>query len=380
MRQFFVPACVCLMTWSGATGSDPKLSLDEFTGAGKSEQEIVARADTDILVDMTSAEMALEAPAANPQPIPLPPVPKPVVQRSHQEICDTLTEAAQSNDLPVSFFISLLFQESGFEAGVVSSAGAQGIAQFMPETATSMGLENPFDPVQAIPASARLLRELIHQFGNLGLAAAAYNAGPRRIQDWLEKKGKLPEETKGYVKIITGQPAETWTAATAAYPGQRVPRHAPCQEAAGLYAYAGPETIPLPAPSPRTQQAPAPTKLAAAEPARPAIAKLAAAEPAQTAFKLASSTIKISHHGARVTAVIEVAKPARSDAVQAAKAETQNIKAAPHHSKIAAQETKKDSKKDSKKDTAKDAKAVSQQLAARKQKPEKHKFEKLAQR
>jgi Transglycosylase SLT domain len=243
----------------------------------------------------------------------------------------------------------------------VSSAGAQGIAQFMPETATSMGLENPFDPAQAIPASARLLRELIHQFGNLGLAAAAYNAGPRRIQDWLEKKGKLPEETKGYVKIITGQPAETWTAAAAAHPGQRVPRHAPCQEAAGLYAFAGPETIPLPVASPRTQPtAPvAPTKLAAAEPAR-------------TAFKLASSSIKISHHGSRVTAVIEMAKPARSDAVQAAKAEAQNIKAQPHVTKIAAQDAKKDSKKNTK--------AVSQQLAARKQKPEKRKFEKLAQR
>jgi|GEM_PF-774367 len=408
MRHLFVPACVCLMTWSGATGSDPKLSLDEFTGAAKRDREIVARAATDIPVDMTSAEMALEAPAPNPQtkfaeppPIPLPPVPKPVVHRSHQEICDTLTEAAQTNELPVPFFINLLFQESGFQPGIVSSAGAQGIAQFMPETATSMGLENPFDPAQAIPASARLLRELIHQFGNLGLAAAAYNAGPKRIQDWLEKKGKLPEETKGYVKIITGQPAETWTAATAAYPGQRVPRHAPCQEAAGLYAFAGPETIPLPVASPRTQPAApvAPTKLAAVEPARPAITKLASAESAPTAFKLASSTLKISHQGQRVTAVIEVAKAARTDAVQAAKAEIKNIKAQPHVIKIAAQETKQETKKDIKKDathnaklaaqeakqdakqdTTKETKPVSQQLAASKHKSEKRKYEKLAQR
>ena len=151
---------------------------------------------------------------------------KPVVHRSHQEVCDTLTQAAQTNNLPVPFFISLLFQESRFKPGVVSSAGAQGIAQFMPETAASMGLENPFDPLQAIPASARLLRNLFQQFGNLGLAAAAYNAGPRRIQDWLDKKGKLPEETQGYVKIITGRPAENWTAATAAHPGQRLPRRA----------------------------------------------------------------------------------------------------------------------------------------------------------
>ena len=79
----------------------------------------------------------------------------------------------------------------------------------MPETAADVGLDNPFDPLQAIPASARLLRNLFQQFGNLGLAAAAYNAGPKRIQDWLAKKGKLPQETQGYVKIITGRPAET---------------------------------------------------------------------------------------------------------------------------------------------------------------------------
>ena len=119
-------------------------------------------------------------------------MPKPVVWRSSQEICDTLITAAQSNDLPIPF-IRLLFQESGFKPDVVSSAGAQGIAQFMPETAATVGLDNPFDPLQAIAASARLLRDLVKQFGNLGLAAAAYNAGPRRIQDCLAKKGKLPD-------------------------------------------------------------------------------------------------------------------------------------------------------------------------------------------
>ena len=83
--------------------------------------------------------------------------------------------------MPIPFFIRLLFQESGFKPDVVSRAGAQGIAQFMPETAATVGLDNPFDPMQAIAASARLLRNLVRQFGNLGLAAAAYNAGPRRI-------------------------------------------------------------------------------------------------------------------------------------------------------------------------------------------------------
>ena len=139
-----------------------------------------------------------------------PPIKDRVVARSHHEICTSVAELAHSNDLPLPFFIRLLFQESGFKPDVVSRAGAQGIAQFMPETAATVGLNNPFDPIQAIAASARLLGDLVRRFGNLGLAAAAYNAGPRRIQDWLAKKGKLPEETQHYVKTITGSPAETW--------------------------------------------------------------------------------------------------------------------------------------------------------------------------
>jgi hypothetical protein len=114
---------------------------------------------------------------------------------------------------------------------VVSSAGAQGIAQFMPETAADEGLDNPFDPLQAIPASARLLKKLFEQFGNLGLAAAAYNAGPKTNEDWLAKKGKLPEETQGYVKTVTGRPAETWRVAKAGGTALSLPPRAPCKEA-----------------------------------------------------------------------------------------------------------------------------------------------------
>jgi len=284
MRHLFMPACVCLMTWSGTAGTGSTLPSEVF--ATKSKKIVVATAESDevitdpvgiqIPVDADATEVVLENAAAEPtiefpKGIPLPPVAKPVVQRSYQEVCDTLTDAAQKNNLPVPFFIHLLFQESGFNPAVVSPAGAQGIAQFMPETAADMGVKNPFDPLQAIPASARLLRNLVAQFGNLGLAAAAYNAGPKRIQNWLEKKvdkqvaekkiekkPALPEETQGYVKIITGRPVENWKQASAALPAHRLPRHAPCQEAAGLYAWSGPETIPLPQASPLTHRAAAP--------------------------------------------------------------------------------------------------------------------------
>ncbi len=127
-----------------------------------------------------------------------------------QALCRLIDASARAQSLPVEFFTRLIWQESSFRTGVVSSAGAQGVAQFMPGTAAERGLLDPFDPEQAIPASARLLRAHVDQFGNIGLAAAAYNGGPGRVANWLFDKGGLPEETRSYVVRITGRSAEDW--------------------------------------------------------------------------------------------------------------------------------------------------------------------------
>ena len=100
---------------------------------------------------------------------PLKPLLKPVVYRSREEICDALVQSALNNDLPVPFFIRLLYQESTFRPAAISSAGALGIAQFMPETAAHRRLDNPFDPGQAIPASAKLLRDHVAAHARLDL-------------------------------------------------------------------------------------------------------------------------------------------------------------------------------------------------------------------
>ena len=94
------------------------------------------------------------------------------------EICRTLEQTAAENGLPVDFFVRVIWQESRFNARAVSAKGAQGIAQFMPRTADWRDLNNPFDVIAALKASASYLRDLRIRFGNLGLAAAAYNAGP----------------------------------------------------------------------------------------------------------------------------------------------------------------------------------------------------------
>src|SRR5258708_8382105 len=104
---------------------------------------------------------------------------------STDTICSALAAAAAQNDLPTDFFTRLIWQESRFDPAAVSRAGAQGVAQFMPATANWRGLSNPFDPLEAIAESAKLLRDLRREFRNLGPAAAAYNAGSGRVRGCL---------------------------------------------------------------------------------------------------------------------------------------------------------------------------------------------------
>lgn len=146
---------------------------------------------------------------------------------SKEELCNAVSEQAQANELPAIYFANLIWFESRFRHDAVSPVGALGVAQMMPKVAVASGVDDPFNPLQAIPASARMLRDLRGQFGNLGLAAAAYNAGPHRVRDWLQKRRRLPRETRDYVLRVTGKPVEHWRApqlrALAFAPARRLP-------------------------------------------------------------------------------------------------------------------------------------------------------------
>jgi hypothetical protein len=149
--------------------------------------------------------------------------------QTRESICLMIEAAARANDLPLEFFARVIWQESRFQADVVgpmtrNGQRAQGIAQFMPGTASERRLLDPFDPVQALPKAAEFLAELRSQFGNLGLAAAAYNAGPRRVQEWLAGSGHMPQETRHYVMAITGSTVEEWAKAGK---GGKMPEAAP---------------------------------------------------------------------------------------------------------------------------------------------------------
>src|SRR6202023_130706 len=154
---------------------------------------------------------------------------------TREAMCLMVESAARAAGLPLEFFARVIWQESRFQSdaiGPVTRRGqrAQGIAQFMPGTANERRLLDPFDPVQALPKSAEFLNELRNQFGNLGLAAAAYNAGPRRVQEWLAGTGPMPQETRNYVVAITGTTVEDWAAAGR---NDKIPDRAPngsCRE------------------------------------------------------------------------------------------------------------------------------------------------------
>src|SRR3984893_10323425 len=138
------------------------------------------------------------------------------VESIETSVCRLIESSARAQSLPIAFLTRLIWQESSFRPHTTSPAGPQGIAQFMPKTADERGLANPFDPEEAIPKSAELLADLKQRFGNLGLAAAAYNAGPSRVANWRAGHGNLPAETRDYVLTITRHPVEDWISNAAA--------------------------------------------------------------------------------------------------------------------------------------------------------------------
>jgi peptidoglycan DL-endopeptidase CwlO len=122
----------------------------------------------------------------------------------------TIEQAAASNGIPASLLAALLSHESRFEPNVVSSAGAEGIAQFMPGTAAGMGI-NPDDPTEAINAAAKLLGSYTNQFGSYADALAAYDAGASAV----ERYGGIPPyaETQAYVPAVLSMAGLTGTSA-----------------------------------------------------------------------------------------------------------------------------------------------------------------------
>jgi hypothetical protein len=144
-----------------------------------------------------------------------------------RDTCTAISLFAWRERLPAGFLARLIWQESRFDPYALSVAGAQGIAQFMPSTARLRQVQNSFDPAEALAKSARYLRFLADKYGNLGLAAAAYNGGEGRMTRYVNAGGYLPGETRYYVEIVTGLPVEAWLAEPLPAPDYRLSKTTP---------------------------------------------------------------------------------------------------------------------------------------------------------
>ena len=118
------------------------------------------------------------------------------------EVNSLIKEASSKNKVDPSLLRAVMVQESGLRPCAISTAGAMGLMQIMPETADDLGLEDPFDPSANVNAGAKYLKQMLDRYhGNTALALAAYNAGPGRTD---KANGTIPQipETIGYVASI----------------------------------------------------------------------------------------------------------------------------------------------------------------------------------
>lgn len=121
-------------------------------------------------------------------------------KRSVQEVDAIVSGLCRKHGVDKKLVMAVIDVESGFNAGAVSTAGAQGMMQIMPETGRDLDLENPFDPKENIDAGIRYLKQLLDTFPDRRLAVAAYNAGPNAVK----KYGGIPPyaETQNYVQKV----------------------------------------------------------------------------------------------------------------------------------------------------------------------------------
>jgi soluble lytic murein transglycosylase-like protein len=110
--------------------------------------------------------------------------------------------ASKQTGVPASLLVATAYEESRMDPGALSGAGARGLLQLMPRTASELGLEGD-DPAANVLAGARYLRQQLNRFGDVELALAAYNAGPATI----DRAGHAPVMSLRYAKNVEARAA-----------------------------------------------------------------------------------------------------------------------------------------------------------------------------
>lgn len=177
-------------------------ALDAASAGPSAGQAATATASASAPAASTPAPVTSYAPASY-APAPAAAIPPPAGGSASTPYDGAIAAAAARYNLDPAVLHGLIQQESGFDPNSRSSAGALGLTQLMPGTASSLGVANPLDPVESIEGGARYLSQMMSKFGgNTEEALAAYNAGPGAVSQY----GGVPPyaETQDYVNKVLG--------------------------------------------------------------------------------------------------------------------------------------------------------------------------------
>ncbi len=177
--------------------ADPRLGFTEIRRLLRQKGGVAAQRRQDWIADTVRPYGAFPAAGGGPYAF------GPVITSG--PLVDMIRRSSAAHRVPMELLFAVVEQESGFQAGAVSPKGAQGLMQLMPDTQTTMGVADPFDPEKNIAAGARFLRMMLDRFRETPLALAAYNAGPEVVA----RSGGVPPipETLQYVQRVMARQA-----------------------------------------------------------------------------------------------------------------------------------------------------------------------------
>jgi soluble lytic murein transglycosylase-like protein len=197
MLRTFILVCFGVFASTG-----PVLSEGLVLSGKSSSRKTVFNAQTRLLDNRLSKQYSASV-RLQPNPITVPKESSiPQFRGSYKgQYLSVAKAAARKHSIPEDLFLRLVQQESGWNPSAKSHAGATGLAQLMPGTASKLGVDIN-DPHQNLDGGARYLRMMYNKFGSWRLALAAYNAGPGAV----EKHAGIPPyaETRNYVRVILG--------------------------------------------------------------------------------------------------------------------------------------------------------------------------------
>ncbi|MBF0531372.1 MAG: lytic transglycosylase domain-containing protein [Deltaproteobacteria bacterium] len=123
--------------------------------------------------------------------------------RPDASIEEIIQKTAAAHELDPDLVRAVVKTESNFNPKAVSSAGAMGLMQLMPTTASDLGVDHPFDPAENVSGGTRYLKQMLQRYaGDVSQALAAYNWGPGNL-DNNRNSGFMPDETRNYIRIVT---------------------------------------------------------------------------------------------------------------------------------------------------------------------------------